>query len=165
MEVLKILKRLESDPEFKEWKQDNPDYYLAHIFFMVEPNKPFQFDIGFYHLEKNLMTTFLLSDSDIQIKPDQEIFKDPEHPIKELDPAQVKIEYDKAMKLSNQVQQEHYKADLPSKEIVILQNIPQGLVWNITFMTQTFKTLNIKIDAASGDIVGHKIHSLMDLSA
>ena len=49
------------------------------------------------------------------------------------------------------------------KTIVILQNLSEfGNIWNITYVTHSFKTLNMKINAENGKILHHDIVSLMD---
>ena len=45
----------------------------------------------------------------------------------------------------------------------ILQNLGEfGNIWNITYVTHSFKTLNIKINAENGKILHHSLDSLMD---
>ena len=56
---------------------------------------------------------------------------------------------------------ENYKGSSMFKAFMILQNIDAGQVWNITFVTQQFKTINIKIDANTGSCVSHKMISLI----
>ena len=36
-------------------------------------------------------------------------------------------------------------------------------MYNFTFITQTFQTLNVKIDSKTGDVIEHKLYSLMDI--
>ena len=49
------------------------------------------------------------------------------------------------------------------KKIMILQSLPAplGTVWNVTFVLQTFQTLNIKIDVQTGEVKEHKCISLI----
>ncbi|MBT5021508.1 hypothetical protein HOK51_07140 [Candidatus Woesearchaeota archaeon] len=165
MKIKDILDKLYEHSEFKEWKKDHLDHYLAHIFFINE-NNSLSFDIGFYSEAKNRMTTFLLTTNDIQIKPDQEIFKDPNHKLESLNSEDVKVEYAQAIDTALEFQKKEYPSDPTMKEIVILQHLHEvGLVWNITFVTQTVKTLNIKVSADDAKIKEHKINSLMDMTA
>ena len=47
------------------------------------------------------------------------------------------------------------------KIIMLIQNHNKlGNIWNITYVTESFKTLNIKIDAASGKIVRDELIEL-----
>ena len=51
------------------------------------------------------------------------------------------------------------------KEVVILQNLDVGQVWNITYITKSFQTLNIKIDAETGDVLEDKLHQIFSMDA
>ena len=60
---------------------------------------------------------------------------------------------------------EFQKKNLPRennvKTIVILQNMAKlGNVWNITYLTDAFNTLNMKIDAATGKVLEHTTASV-----
>ena len=81
--------------------------------------------------------------------------------IKSLNIEKVKIDYENALKTASELQKEKYKTEIPFKQITILQNIDEGQVWNFTFITQAFKTLNIKIDAKTGEIVKDELINLM----
>ncbi|MBW3022928.1 hypothetical protein KY308_02405, partial [Candidatus Woesearchaeota archaeon] len=56
---------------------------------------------------------------------------------------------------------EKYKTHIPIKRIAILQHLPIGQVWNITYVTQSFNTLNIKINAETKEIVSDKLVSIV----
>jgi uncharacterized membrane protein YkoI len=77
----------------------------------------------------------------------------------------VKIELDEAMKNARKFQEKEYPKEKSMKEIVILQKLDSGQVYNVTFVTQAFNTLNIKLDSKTGKVVKHKLMSLMDLKA
>ncbi|MBT7903250.1 hypothetical protein HN587_05285 [Candidatus Woesearchaeota archaeon] len=165
MKIKDLIDKLANNSEFIAWKESHKDTLLAHIFFICDNPTLINYDIGYYTADNNRMTTFLVSGDDIKINSDQEIFKDPTHPILELDLSKINLEFEEAIGLASALQQEKYSADLPMKKFVILQHIKQGLVWNVTFMTQSLKTLNIKIDAESKEIVEHKATSMMDFTA
>ena len=76
--------------------------------------------------------------------------------IKELDAEKVRLEFDEALEKAKEFQKKEYRNEQILKEIFILQHIERGQVYNITFLLSSFKTLNIKIDAASGEIVSHQ---------
>ncbi|MEA3514373.1 MAG: hypothetical protein U9R34_02775, partial [Nanoarchaeota archaeon] len=56
-----------------------------------------------------------------------------------------------------------YKNELPSRKIFILQNIDIGQIWNVTIVTLTFNTLNLKIDSNTGEVIQHHLTSLMQM--
>ena len=110
------------------------------------------------------MTSFIMG-QEVVVNAEENIFKEEHQEVKELDVEKIKISMEKALEIAEKVQQEEYKSDPVMKKILIIQNIDLGQVWNITFITQTFKTLNIKIDADSGKVIEHKANSLMDFRA
>ena len=65
-------------------------------------------------------------------------------------------------KIADKLKREKYKNETLTKKIIILQNLKEfGHIWNLTFLTSSFKTLNIKIDANSGKILKKKLASLI----
>ena len=157
---LEAYEEIINSDEFKDWRKKNPETYLAHAFTMLDENNKGSWQIGFYDKKTDRMTSFEKKEK-ITVTENEEIFKKEER-IKELDMSKVKIDCEKAMQTANELQQKEYKQETPFKKIVILQNIKSGLVWNITFVTQSFKTLNIKIDATTNKVVKYVLTSLMD---
>jgi len=84
--------------------------------------------------------------------------------VKKIDLENVKIPFQKIMKKAENFQKEKYPKEMVNKKITILQNLEKyGLVWNITLVTQSFSTLNIKINAEKGEVVYHHLESLMSM--
>ncbi len=149
------LARLEADAHFKKYK--NADRILTHIFFIKEQSGINNAQIGYYDKKKDLLTTFQIEDKSITAMPEAEAFKKENDVLKELDMSKVKIDYEKADSITQEVQEDKYPAELPIKKIFILQHLDLGQVWNITFVTRNFKTLNIKVDASTGEVVSDKL--------
>jgi len=161
MEIKEIIKNLENNQRFKEWKKDNNFSSLVHVFKLLdEPNKD-AWQIGFYN-PNDTITTFVIS-KDIKIIPTEKIFKKPDSKIKKLDIEKINIDWNKALDLAQKLQKETYPAEKPIKTILILQNLDIQ-VYNITLLTESFKTLNIKIDSDTGKIVSHDLKSLADFA-
>ncbi|MFC1723938.1 hypothetical protein ACFL0V_07410, partial [Nanoarchaeota archaeon] len=110
MLVKKIIELLEKRDEFLEWRKDHPLAYLAHVLIMVEPKIDHKFDIGYFDSEKEKMTTFLVDRGveELEMKKDQDVFKDPKHPIRELDREKIKTGYEVALELASDVQKTKY---------------------------------------------------------
>ena len=157
IKLMDAYEKLESSEIFIEWKMENEDSYLVHFFTMVDSKDVAQdWQIGYYNPHKDMVVTFIVGQKDIVMNPQTEVFK--EHKgIKTFDINLVKINFEQAKDISKRVQQEKYSAHLPLKTIFLLQNIEDGQVWNVTYITQSFKTLNIRIDSDNGDIVSDKI--------
>jgi len=165
MQTKDIIKDLCEHSEFKNWKKENKDCYLVHVFKMLdEPNEGI-WQIGYYNKEKDKITTFFIEKDDIKVIPEEEAYKRPKSIIKELKIDKVKTSMEEAMEKANEIMKKEYSQEQPVKTILILQNIKEGLVWNITFVTQSFKTLNIKISAETGKVVSHELISLMQFNA
>lgn len=150
------VRRLWQSPQFLSWKEKNTTAYLAHVFYMTDAEP----EVGYYHAENDVMTTFVMG-STITQKPPQEVFrKDVE--IKALDIEAVEVSLLKIIEQARAFQEKEYARDEAVKEIIILQHLPEGHVYNVTFITGAMKTLNMKLCAATGVVLNHKLTSLMD---
>lgn len=151
------IEKVEKSQEFKKHK----NLYLAHVFFMLdEPNKDI-IQVGYCTPEQKIIT-FVIDKDSITAVPESMPYKPEKRKIKKLDISNVKIELDKALKTAKELQEDKYKAHQPFKQVVILQNIDEGQVWNITYVTHSFKTLNIKIDAETGGVIKDELISLVE---
>ena len=95
--------------------------------------------------------------------PESEVFKKEKTVVKRLDIKKVKKDFEDAVSIANKFQREKYSTEIPIKKIVVLQNIDFGQIWNITFISKTFNTLNMKIDAGSGKVKKHELVSLFSM--
>ena len=164
MEILDVLKRLEENKEFKEWKKKNKDSFLAHIFKMLDDANRDDWQIGYYNKDDTI-TTFIITPDDIKIAETENIFKKPEAKIKELNKEKIKIDITEALQTAEKIQTKEYKQETPYKIITILQKLDIGQVYNITYVTQSFKVLNLKIDSSNGKVLKKSLKSIMDFKA
>lgn len=154
MDVHKALADLTRHVIFKDWHKENQDYFLAHAFVMLdEPNKN-TWQIGFYNTNDQQMVTFILDGQSVKKTEGQEVLKS-EGDIKPLKPEHIKLSVEDALAKATQCYQEHYKGEPHIKHFFIIQNIDGQHLFNITYFTQAFNTINIKIDAETGDIIKH----------
>lgn len=154
MNVGRIIKKLEASKVFKEWKKDNPDYYLVHAFLMIDPKVKQAWQIGYYSKEKDRIITFDVGKEILQ-NPEAEVFKK-EGIVNALNVDKIKLWGDKALKTAEKFAKEHYTNYKIQKRILILQNLDKTL-WNITFISNTFETLNIKVSAINGMVEFHNL--------
>lgn len=157
--MIKLIQPLLKDAGFMEWHKDNKDSYLAHIFIMDNADS---IDVGFYNKDDTI-TTFEVKGKNISLKSKDEIFKKEETSLKKLNLEKVSLNFKQVDKIAEEFRQKHYKNELPNKKIFILQHLDSGQVWNVTIVTASFNTLNIKIDANTGEVLGHKLRSLMQM--
>lgn len=153
----KKLKKLENSSKFKEW-QDSRNSFLAHIFISSDAQDVWQF--GYYEKDKDEITTFVMN-SEIEHSISEQIFKKPEAVIMELDRDKVKMDPDKALKIMDKLRDEKYKQVQSMKWFMILQKLEFGQVYNITYITSTFNTLNAKINSENGEVIREKLDSLI----
>jgi hypothetical protein len=163
MYIKNLIKELKSKKEFKDWKKSHKEDYLVHLFKMLDEANKEVWQLGYYSKGTDRITTFILENKVLSIVPEGEVFKDHTEAIIELDLKKVKIDFEEAVNKAETVQKEHYSSERPLKIIFILQNIEKKEVWNITYVTSSFKTLNIKINAESGKIESHSLASLMGM--
>ncbi len=160
MDLHKTLAQLTRSAIFKDWHAKNKEYFLAHAFVMLdEPNKGI-WQIGFYNTDKERMVTFIVG-TDIQNTEEQEVLKETTG-IQQLNPEEVKLTVEDALKDAKACLQENYRAEIPLKEFFIIQNAEGHTLFNITYFTQSLKTINIKIDTKTGKIIKHSMQSLAE---
>ncbi|MEM4247241.1 MAG: hypothetical protein QXR48_03355 [Candidatus Woesearchaeota archaeon] len=152
MELKEVLSMIEKSNEFSEWRKTHEKAYLAHAFVMMDEANKDVWQIGYYDAEKSLMSTFVVAPDKIAIIPDQEVFK-ARQKILELKPEEVRLSVKEAMEKAEKTRNEKFKNELPAKTFFIIQDIEEhGPVFNITYFTQTFKTINIKLSTKNGKI-------------
>jgi len=160
--MFKAIQTLESSKEFKGFKKQNKDAFLTHVFYMLDEANENAVQIGYYDKARDRITTFVIEGNSIIKNPEAEVFKEQETLMHPLELSKVKIDMKEAVAIADRLQKEKYKDEIPVKKIAILQNLPVGQVWNITFVTRTFKTLNIKIDAETKKVVFEKLLSIVE---
>ncbi|MFO8016302.1 MAG: hypothetical protein R6U32_04305 [Candidatus Woesearchaeota archaeon] len=166
MELKREVEALQKNDKFREWKgkSENKDNFLSYILFMTGDEED-KLQVGYYNKENEKATTFDISGKDerkVDIRSEEEVFKRPDMEVNRLDLESVDIEVGDALSTADKLQKEKYPAEIPIKVIVILQKLsPYGQIYNITYVTKTFKTLNIKVDAGTGDIVEDHLVSLI----
>jgi hypothetical protein len=121
------------------------------------------FQIGYYNASKDKMVTFIVSPETIDITQEQEVVK-AKQTIAELDIEKVKISFEEALETAKKCREEHYKNELVMKSFFIIQEIDNISMFNITYLTHGFKTINIKINASDGKVVKHTIGVIAEFS-
>lgn len=160
MKIKEIVEKVEKSEAFREWKKQHKDSFLVHLFMMYDEKESYQ--VGYYDKKKDMITSFSVDD-EIMASPESEVFKKEKTVVKRLDIKKVKKDFEDAVSIANKFQREKYSTEIPIKKIVVLQNIDFGQIWNITFISKTFNTLNMKIDAGSGKVKKHELVSLFSM--
>ncbi len=147
---------LQKSEEFKTWKKTNNDTFLAYAFLMKGHVKE-EWQFGYYNEKTDKVTAFTVSDK-IIINPESEIFR--QDSVKPMDVSKVKIGYEEALKLVEELKKKEYPHFKTMQQMAILQNMDIGQVWNITLIPADYKVLNVKIDSESGEVVKQGIVEL-----
>lgn len=161
MDLKPALKKLEESPDFKKWRQNNKDTYFSYAFKIPQEMQPLEWQLGFYDRKKDKITTFVIAEDKIKMRPEEEIFKKEGTKVNEIQLDKVKLTFDNAIIKANEFQQKNFPKDRSIKTIAILQNIQSlGNIWNMTYVTEAFNTLNIKISASNGKVLEHNLSSV-----
>ena len=164
MNIKNIINEIETNKEFIDWKNENKDSYLVHIFKMIDENNKDEVQVGYYNKENKMITTFVYNEKTKEIKqnPESETFRKSETHIDELNLEDVKIDFVVIMNKIEQIRTSKYSEHLPSKSFFILQKIDNQTLWNFTIIAKTLNIVNIKIDANNGNIIEDKLTSVFD---
>ena len=160
MDLKPALKKLEESQDFKKWKQKNKNSYFSYAFKILQ-EMPNEWQLGFYDKKKDKITTFVITGENVKIRPEEEVFKKEGTNVNEIQLDKVKLTFDNAIHKADEFQQKNFPKDKSIKTIAILQNIQGfGNIWNITYITEAFNTLNMKIDASNGKVLEHNLSSV-----
>ena len=158
-----MMEQLESSSVFKEWKSSHDDCFLAHAFVMFDEANADIWQFGFFDEKNNLMATFIVDKQDVKVIPDQEVLKS-DAEILPLSVADIKISALEAMHNAQQVLKKEYSGEIPLKAFFVLQQLKNVAVYNVTFFTKSFKTVNVKVSAVDGSIIHFSLSALADFS-
>jgi len=165
MELQSALKKIKESKEFMDWNKKNPDIFFSYAFKIVEEKKEQPWQLGFYHKSTDKVVTFIADNDEIEMQKEEEIFKKPDMQVKPLEIEKIKIPFKKILKITEEFCKKEYPTEIVNKTIAILQNLEEyGNIWNITYITASFKTLNIKVNAENSKIMHHNIESLMSFA-
>ena len=156
-----MIKEIEANPKFKEWKKNHPNFYLAHAFMMMDEANKNVWQIGYYDKESNKMETIVKQGDTLKFVPEQEILKASQE-ILPLKLEEIKVDPDKALLSAAECIKENYSKEPVLKHFFIIQHLEGATIYNITYITQTFKTINIKISTIDGKIIKHTCEKLAD---
>ena len=150
-----IYTKITRHPDFKE------DGYLAHFFANLRDDFKLEggWQVGFYSLDEDLVVTCQINGKDLVVDKGRPFRKEYKQ-IEKLDLDLVTFTFDEMIKKIKDLQREKYPGQEPMKVIVLLQTIGR-VIWNVTLITPTFNTLNIKLDATTGDVISHELSSLL----
>ncbi|MBI5872507.1 hypothetical protein HZB88_05510 [archaeon] len=158
-----IIEGIRDSPEFKQYAEKK--IYLASCFSLNNPDAKEGWQIDFYEPEKHKMKTFTMAGSTIRVQDEEEIFQRFEAKIEELNLALVKTDLPEALQKVDALLSSKYTNEKKDKAIIILQAVRSVPVWNITYLTTSFKILNVKLNALTGTILSEKMENIISFKA
>ncbi|MFW6231272.1 MAG: hypothetical protein ACOC32_04605 [Nanoarchaeota archaeon] len=161
MDAIDLVRHVEQDEQYNTWRKEHPDPFLAHVFLMYDGDKLMDQQVGYFNPNTSKMTSFLVSGEKITLVPEADVFQKPGSGLLPLDIGSVTASFDSVREKAEELLHETYETTA-SKKIFILQHLQEGQVWNITFLTATFTTINIRIEANTGDILKNEEINLID---
>lgn len=163
MEIKESLEQLKSSKPFIEWQNHNKDSFFSYALKMLEQDKEQPWELGYYNQNTEKIASFVI-EPEARMVNEEEAFKKPDEEIKPIDMAKVTLPFNSILSKARDFHNQKYPAERENKVIAILQALEgHDTVWNITILTSSFKTLNMKIDPQTGKILQHALESLMDI--
>ncbi len=158
-----LYEQLINDSLFQDWQKHHSQAFLTHFFLQLsgEMEPKGSWEVGFF--EKNKITVFVVN-RQIEIKPEDEVFKEPKEQVDKLNLNKVKISFSEAVNYCREGFTKQFPKAILGDGFVILQNYKQQLIWNFTFIDKTLKFLNLKINAITGAVDSHNIIDLVTKS-
>ncbi|MBS3176516.1 hypothetical protein J4457_04735 [Candidatus Woesearchaeota archaeon] len=157
MRIPELVELVEGADVFKVWKGQHAQAFLAHAFSMGG-----MLQLGYYDPEAEKATSFFWENESVVCSEAMEVLKDPASHVQPLRVELVMLTPQDAMDHALQFQKKEYAGEVVFKSFFVLQTLDVGQVFNITFVTHSMKTINIKLSSDTGEIVQHHIDSLMN---
>ncbi|MBS3167416.1 hypothetical protein J4403_04400 [Candidatus Woesearchaeota archaeon] len=159
------VKKIESSKEFKDLKKTCKNLILADGFILLEKQNYDSGDYGdwqidFFDKDSGCMFSFTFEDKKINVKKTTEIVKADEE-VHKVNIKNLKISFEAILEKVERIREKNYSNERPYKIIIIIQNRKKQDIWNITYLTANFKTLNLKISAETGDLIEESLKPLI----
>jgi hypothetical protein len=146
------VKELEATEQYKIFQKDNPDIFLASAFFTTSDINNYNWELNYYSPLKH---KHILFKDKVE---EQEVFQKTEHKLEELNLNEVKVSLEQAW----QTTETEVKPYSLAKAIVVLQ-VQDSIIWNITYITNELKFINLRIDAKTGKLIKKQESSITDM--
>lgn len=156
MEIIKLVYGVESGEIFKKWKEDHNGAFLASIFGMTGDE---DLTANYYDKGKDKMYSFSCKSPSEPIEQDFVKTGDEILPIKV---ETIKLPLEEALKKAFGVAEKNYSEQRLVRTVFALQVLSGKQVWNITFITADYKTINIRIDCISGEVISHNMAKMTE---
>ena len=164
MNLQDTLERVEASKAYTFWKKENESAFLSSFFKIVEEAEKKWWQLDFYNPKSDLITSFIAEKEIKLVGKNSKVFKREQDQVHPLELDNISIDEQKAINIAAEVLKDKYKGGTASKKIVILQNVG-GTIWNISLLTANLRLCNVRIDAASGDVVEDSFKNILEFKA
>ena len=161
MNVKTALKILDKDDGFNSWMKKHKNFYFANAFVMLQDTESIDsVQLGYCNKKGDKITSFIVSEDEVKMFTD-EVFKRPESKVSAVDVEDIKVDIEDVLKKANGYREKNYPTDTSNKKVFILQDSDKGVIWNVTFITDSLNVLNFKIACKDGKLLEHNKTSLL----
>lgn len=163
MELKAVLEKLEKNDDFVGWKKIHEDSYFSYALKTIDEKAEQPWQFGYFNPKSGKMVTFLMDQDNVEMQPEEEVFKKPEMDVKPIDIKKMSLSFKDIMEKAESFCKEEYPKEIITKKIVILQDLEEfGTIWNLTMISQSFNTINIKLGADKGEVLHHSCENFMN---
>jgi len=118
MELKDSFKKLQESQDFRKWRQKNKNAYFSYAFKIPQEMGLNDWQLGFYDEKKDKITTFVVENENIKVRPEEEIFKKEETKVEGIQLNKVKLTFDNAIEKANEFQQKNFPKDKSIKSLM-----------------------------------------------
>lgn len=157
--LTKLKHQLEKLTNSKEFGKEG---YFCSAFIMADfkdlNSQNWQLD--FYNDKKDKITSYVVEPVIKKINDESDVYKEEKIKLNELKLDKDLIDFKKILDIANK--ELANSKEFPNKTIVVLQNDGKAVIWNLSFVTNNFNLINLRIEANSGKILDNKKVELLN---
>lgn len=147
-----LVEALQASSAFKNWQKKHPQAFLSHLFCRIDAQGQLQspWEIGYFLPEPEKIAIFVQETEQFSLKPEDEVFKQPDAAVEELHLDVVNLSFPDAVQRWKEELPQAFPKEQPGNGFAILQTFQQQTIWNFSVLAASLQFLNMKIDAADG---------------
>ncbi len=160
-DIKRCIEQIEQSGSFREWIKKNAGAYVCSAVKILGEGATGNWEIHFYNPADDTITTFLVDQTVILKDKNALMLKEPWKKVAALDISGISLNEERTIRRAEMTNHEKYPKEVPTKKIFFLQQTDKPL-WNITFIMQSLRMLNMKIDAASGEVQEDSLRGIIE---
>ena len=148
-----VMPKLLKDELYRSWKKQHPQSFCSHFFCSLTAAGivTSSWEAGFFDPRDSKITVFMLLPSgNFEIKPADDVFKKEDTMVEKLKMEKVNITLDQVLSTLQAQLAASFSQEKMGNGFCILQTLDDEPLWNFTFVTQSLKFANVKINAEHG---------------